>query len=150
MGTGLPLDQYKANIWQIVQETLAADIKVLIFTTTVIHQDPNSGRSVTSAPYNDFLKELAAEKKLPVAELNAATQEEIRNTLHASLLLTVDGVHLNVAATSLWPRVLRGSGLNHAQVQKALDSRLAHVVFTTAGAAPRFSVCPMRRAWGGR
>ena len=70
---GVPLDQYKKNITEIVDKCEAAHIKVMILTSTMINEVPNDNNTKL-AGYNEFLRELAKEKKLPVGDLN----EEMR------------------------------------------------------------------------
>lgn len=120
---GVPLDQYQANITQIVDRAQAAGIKVMILTSTMIGEDqPNANNQKLSA-YNDFLKALAAQRKLPLADLNAAMQAEVQATPHVGNLLTVDGVHMNpMGNVMMATHVLKAFGLSNAQLQKARDT----------------------------
>jgi lysophospholipase L1-like esterase len=119
---GVPLDQYKANITQIVEKAQAAGIKVVVLTSTMIHEDqPNEDNQKLTA-YNDFLKSLAAEKNLPVADLNAMMQEQVK-TPHKGNLLTVDGVHMNPVGNEMMASgVLKAFGLSDAQLQTAREA----------------------------
>src|SRR5579864_5497936 len=73
---GVPLDQYKQNITQIVEKAQAAGIKVLILTT-MITENPEEPNNQKLAAYNDFLRELAKEKKCLLADLNGAMQKDL-------------------------------------------------------------------------
>ena len=75
---GVPLDKYKENITQIVEKCAAAGVKPVILTATVIHEKLDNTENGKLAAYNDFLRELAKEKKLPLADLNAMFQERIK------------------------------------------------------------------------
>lgn len=119
---GVPLDKYKANITQIVEKAQAANIKVVILTSTMIGEDQPNDNNQKLIPYNDFLKSLAAEKRLPVADLNAAMQTEVA-VPHKGTLLTTDGVHMNPLGNQMMAAgVLKAFGLNEAQLQKARDA----------------------------
>ena len=63
---------YKKNITEIVNKAEAAGVKTVILTATVIKEDLNSPENQKLAPYNDFLRQLAKEKHLALADLNAA------------------------------------------------------------------------------
>lgn len=120
---GVPLDAYKTNITAIVDKATAAGIKVVLLTSTMINEDQPNANNQKLVAYNDFLKSLAAEKKLPIADLNAAMQAQIAGTPHTGLLLTVDGVHMNPFGNVMMATgVLKAFGLNDAQLQKANDT----------------------------
>jgi len=71
---GVPLDEYKKNITEIVTKAQTAGIKVVILTATMIMEDPAASNNQKLAEYNDFLRSLAKEKGLILADLNAAMQ----------------------------------------------------------------------------
>jgi len=123
---GVPLDQYKQNISQIVEKAKAAGIKVMILTATMITENPNEPNNEKLAAYNDFLRELAKEKKCLLGELNGAMQKELDEREKAGgkrgKLLTSDGVHMNPFGNVMMASgVLRGFGLSEAQMAKATD-----------------------------
>lgn len=126
---GVPLDQYKQNITQIVDRAQAAGIKVVILTSTMITENPEEPNNHKLAAYNDFLRELAKEKKCLLADLNAAMQKDLDLREKAGQkrgkLLTSDGVHMNPFGNVMMATgVLRGFGLDEAQLAKATDSFL--------------------------
>ncbi len=119
---GVPLDQYKTNITQIVEKAQAAGIKPVLLTSTMIGEDQPNANNQKLTAYNDFLKALAAEKNLPIADLNAMMQEQVK-TPHKGNLLTGDGVHMNPLGNQMMAvGVLKAFGLNDAQLQTARDS----------------------------
>ena len=71
---GVELEPYKQNIRSIVDQAQAAGIKVVILTSTLISEDPAAPNNQKLVLYNDFLRGLAKEKNLPLADLNAAEQ----------------------------------------------------------------------------
>jgi len=120
---GIPLDQYQTNITQIVDKAQAAGIKVVLLTSTMIGEDQPNPNNQKLSVYNDFLKTLAAQRKLPVADLNAAMQAAVKAMPHAGNLLTVDGVHMNPLGNVMMATgVLKAFGLGDAQLQKARDT----------------------------
>ena len=61
--TGVPLEPYKKNMTEIVDKCQAAGIKVVLLTSTMITEDAGAVFNQKLAAYNDFLRELAKEKK---------------------------------------------------------------------------------------
>jgi lysophospholipase L1-like esterase len=121
---GVPLEDYKKNIREIVDKCAAANVKVVILTATVIKEQLDSPENQKLAAYNDFLRELAKEKKLPLADLNAMFQERIKaaNTPDKKVL-TSDGVHMNGAGNEVMAEgVLRAFGVDDAGVAKAKEA----------------------------
>ncbi|BCU78590.1 SGNH/GDSL hydrolase family protein [Luteolibacter sp. LG18] len=93
---GVLLDAYKANITSIVDRAKAQSVNVIILTATPIGEDDNDNNRKLAA-YNDFLRELASQRKLPLADLNAIFQGILKPLApnNSSRILTVDGVHMN-------------------------------------------------------
>ena len=125
-GQGVPLDQYKTNITTIVDRAQAAGVKVMLLTSTMIYEDPNHKLNQNLVSYNDFLRALAAEKKLPLADLNAEMQAAKKAApAHQGNWLTGDGVHMNPRGNQMMALgVLKAFGLNEAQLQKAREAWL--------------------------
>ena len=112
---------YQKNISAIIDRATAAGVKPVILTATVIKENldnPENGRLV---PYNEFLRQLARERKLPLADLNAMCQEQIKAAKQPGVnVLTTDGVHMGVAGNKLMATgVLKAFGLSDAQIEKA-------------------------------
>lgn len=121
---GVPLDEYKKNIREIVDKCAAANVKVAILTATVIKEQLDSPENQKLAAYNDFLRDLAKERKLPLADLNEMFQERIKaaNTPDKKIL-TSDGVHMNSAGNEVMAEgVLRAFGLRDAEIAKAKEA----------------------------
>jgi lysophospholipase L1-like esterase len=115
---------YKKNIGEIVEKAQAANIKVVLLTATVIHENLESPENGQLAPYNEYLRTLAKEKKLPLADLNAMFQEKIKAANQPTKkILTGDGVHMNGDGNKLMATgVLKAFGLNDAQLAKANEA----------------------------
>ena len=121
---GVLLDQYKENITKIVDTATAAGAKVVITTATVIYEKLDSPQNVQLAPYNDFLRALAKEKNLPLADLNAMFHERIKaENKPDKKVVTSDGVHMNGEGNKLMATgVLRAMGFDDAAMAKAQES----------------------------
>lgn len=121
---GVPLDAYQQNITAIVDRCKAAGIQVMILTATMIGEDAPNANNQKLAAYNAFLRTLAKEKQCRLADLNADMQAAIQEAGPAKRgnLLTTDGVHMSPAGNMMMATgVLKGFGLNEAQIRKARD-----------------------------
>ncbi len=123
---GVDLETYKQNITSILDQCAAANIKVVILTSTMIHEDPADPLNAQLVPYNDFLRQLAKDRKLPLADLNAAMQAELATRKAAAApgargpLLTVDGVHMNAYGNQMMATgILQAMGLTTDQLASA-------------------------------
>ena len=144
--TGVALEPYKQNIRTIVDRAEAAGIKVVILTATLITEDPAVANNQKLATYNDFLRELAKEKKLPLADLNADEQVELKRMAAEKpvkgSVLTMDGVHPNALGDEMMATgILKTFGLSDEQLaqqrQAWLDLANAAQVKLTVKMTPR-------------
>lgn len=115
---------YKKNITAIIDQAQAAGVKPVMLTATVIQENLDSKENGLIAPYNSFLRELAKEKKIPLADLNTMFQERIKAENKPNVkVLTSDGVHMNGEGNKLMAiGVLQALGLNAAELDKAKAS----------------------------
>jgi lysophospholipase L1-like esterase len=132
---GVSLEDYKKNITEIVDRCSKAGVKVVILTATPIKENENDNNRKL-AGYNEFLKGLAAERKLPLADLNAAMWEELNKPTQPRPVgdfLTSDGVHMNPLGDEIMATgVLEAFGLDAAQIAKAREAWLARPVSVKA------------------
>ena len=144
--TGVALEPYEENIRAIVDRAQAAGIKVVILTATMITEDPAAANNQKLAAYNDFLRALAKEKNLPLADLNADEQAELKRLAAEKPVqgntLTADGVHPNALGDEMMATgILRTFGLSDEQLlqqHKAwLDLANAAQVKITVKLTPR-------------
>jgi lysophospholipase L1-like esterase len=117
---GVPLDQYKINITSIVDQAQAAGIKVMIMTSTPIDEDPTNANNTKLADYNNFLKQLAAQDNLPLADVGAAMANVYMIHPGPTHYLTVDGVHpIGLGNEVMAIGILKAFGLNDDQIATA-------------------------------
>ena len=133
---GVPLEDYKKNIRAIIDKAQAAKIKVMILTSTMIGEDQSRELNQNLIPYNAFLREIAKEKKCPLADLSkdmlAALKampdvkgkarmfgdrnykSDIQNKL------TTDGCHMNTLGNIMMAKgILRAFGLSEKKIAAA-------------------------------
>jgi len=120
---GIDLPSYKKNITAIVDQAQEAGVKVMLLTSTMIREDQSNDLNQKLAPYNEFLKTLAKEKKCLLADLNADMQAALK-TFPADApkgkQLTSDGVHMNKAGNIMMARgVAKAFGLTDKQLDES-------------------------------
>lgn len=143
---GVPLEDYKKNITSIVDKAQAAGIKVVILTSTMIGEDQANPNNQKLISYNEFLRDLAKEKKCLFADLNGEMQAALAAAVKAQAkpgnkgnLLTSDGVHMAFAGNQMMALgVLKGLGLNAAELAKAGNGWLD--IPNTANAAAKMNL----------
>jgi lysophospholipase L1-like esterase len=119
---GVALDQYKENITKIIDQCQAANVKVMILTSTMIKEDQANELNQKLAPYNEFLKTIAKEKNCLLADLNADMQAAVAKATATPKvnLLTRDGVHMNAAGNRMMATgVLKAFGMTDEQIATA-------------------------------
>lgn len=112
---------YKKNITAIIDQATAAGVKPVMLTATVIYENLDSKENGLLAPYNDFLRQLAKQKKVPMADLYAMFEERIKaENKPNEKVLTSDGVHMNTEGNKLMAiGVLKAFGLNETEIARA-------------------------------
>ncbi|MBK8094230.1 MAG: hypothetical protein IPK32_20245 [Verrucomicrobiaceae bacterium] len=115
---------YKKNITAIIDQAQAAGVKPVMLTATVIQENLASKENGLLAPYNDFLRQLAKDKNVPMADLYALFEERIKaENKPKAKVLTSDGVHMNTEGNKLMAiGVLKAFGLSDAEIEKAKAS----------------------------
>jgi lysophospholipase L1-like esterase len=152
---GVALDPYKANITQIVDKCTAAGIKVLILTATVIGEDLPNDNNQKLAAYNDWLRQFARERNLPLAEENGAFQAAIKaappEPWQGYRVLTNDGVHPNPDGHQLMARtILQGFGATDVQLAQVAAAWQTMPASAYLDFRSEFAVGPMTIAQYGK
>lgn len=139
---GVELPEYQKNIREIVEKASEAGVKVMILTSTMIGEDPGKATNKRLEPYNDFLRQLAKEKNLPLADLDREMRETLKKMPDEKgkarmygepdcdrmikNKLTTDGCHMNPLGNIMMAKgVLRTFGLPEAKIASAEKSWLA-------------------------
>lgn len=120
---GVPLEEYKKNITEILDRCQKAGVKVMLLTSTQIQLPVDNPNNLKLVGYNEFLRDAAKQRNLPIADLNAAMLAEQERLAAAGTKrsLTTDGVHMNHYGNLMMARgVLRSFGLDDAQLATAL------------------------------
>lgn len=121
---GTELATYKKLITSIVDRATKANIKVIIMTASMIKEDQKNALNRKLIPYNDFLRQLAKERKLPLADINLAMQKAIQCPRLKDVRgpkVTYDGVHMNGRGNIMMAlEVLRAMNVD-AKILKALE-----------------------------
>jgi lysophospholipase L1-like esterase len=109
---------------------------VVILTSTMIGEDPERELNKNLIPYNDFLRQLAAEKELPLADLSKDMHAQLKAMPDAEgkakmfgepnyqrnikNKLTTDGCHMNKLGNIMMAKgVLRAFGLSEDKIAAA-------------------------------
>ena len=121
---GVPLDEYQKNIRAIVDQAAAAGAKVVLLTSTPIGENSQFGMNLAQNFFNGFLRKLAEEKKLRLADLSEMFWAELKvKGEPGKNVLTTDGVHMNAEGNKLMARgVLKALGANEAELKKAEEA----------------------------
>ncbi|MEI6196654.1 MAG: GDSL-type esterase/lipase family protein [Verrucomicrobiota bacterium] len=123
----VPLDTYKTNITALVEKVQAAGVRLVILTATMAGEDQSDRFNQKLIGYNDFLRQLANQKGLPLADVNRQMQAAIKQAkaenapqANKSNYLTIDGIHMAPPGDQMMAEVvLRTFGLNDAQINAA-------------------------------
>ena len=133
---GIGIDEYKKNITEILDKCQKAGIKVMVLTSTMIGEDPSKELNQDMIAYNEFLREIAKQRELPLADLNADMQAQLATIPdvpgkpknfgkffyggEVKNKLTTDGCHMNAEGNKMMARgILRAFGMSDAELAKA-------------------------------
>lgn len=119
-GVGIKLEDYRKNITAMLDAAAKAKVAVVVMTATPIGEALDNENNAKLAPYNAFLRSIARERGLPLADAAADLQNAIVTLGRTEGAVTADGVHMNALGNRLMARaVLRALGLEDAQLVKA-------------------------------
>ncbi len=124
---GVSLDRYKKEITSILDKADKAGIKVIVLTATMIKEDAQNELNKKLIPYNEFLRQIARERKYLLADLNADMQKIVaeskaKNPKYRGNFLTSDGVHMAGAGNEMMARgILKQFGMTDAELDKVKE-----------------------------
>lgn len=121
---GVNLEDYKKNISSIVEKAQAANIKVILLTSTMIGEDQANPNNQKLMPYNEFLRALAKEKNCLLADLNADMQAAVaKANTPGKNALTGDGVHMALPGDMMMATgILKALGMDEKEIAKSQDA----------------------------
>jgi len=136
-GWQVGFDDFKKHVTTILDKAQAAGVKVIILTSTLYNDtDPDNATNQKAAPYVEHLRQTAKERKLPLADLNAAHRAEMarlksENSPRKTLLC--DGIHMAPRGDMMMATgVLKTLGFTDEQIAKAkekwLDAAYRHPI----------------------
>lgn len=122
----IPLEQFAANVTEIVDRCEKAGTKPILLTPSLIGEDPSNDDNRRLAPYADWVRSFARERSIPLADVNAAMQEAVKTNpvpwLAANRWYTTDGVHMNPRGFRMMARtVLKTIGLSRDEIDSQYD-----------------------------
>ncbi|MFN3651436.1 MAG: SGNH/GDSL hydrolase family protein [Armatimonadota bacterium] len=117
----IPLADYERNVEEMIRRAKDAGAKVVLFTTTIFEDEPESIRNLRIASYNDALRRLAKQHDVTLADQNAAFMDAwARSRQSGGGKLTSDQVHLAPAGDELMARTaLRALGVSEKRLDAA-------------------------------
>ncbi len=123
-GKGVDLPTYKTNVRATVEEVTAAGARMMLLTPTLHGEAADTENNKELAGYVAFMRELAKEKGLLLADLHADMRRFVDTADHAveppGRLVTCDGLHMNPVGNMVMARgVLRAFGLGDAEIATA-------------------------------
>ncbi|HLK56254.1 MAG TPA: SGNH/GDSL hydrolase family protein [Chthonomonadaceae bacterium] len=129
---GVPPDAYRKNVEEMITMAEQANVKVVVLSTTVIHEELDNRENAKIAGYNAALRDLAHKHKALFVDYQKPFQALIntyrKQTGARDNLLTVDGVHMNALGNKVMAyTLLSGLGITpeaRAEVKGAVEQAL--------------------------
>ena len=119
---GIELEPYKKNITAILDKCAAAGVKVIILTPTLCNDGPGwekHGYNRKLEGYCEFLRNVAAERKLPLADLNALHRATLESADLPPEGVTYDNLHMNGYGNRMMAKgILRTMGLDEELLKR--------------------------------
>ena len=119
---GVPLEEYRKNMTEIVDRIQKSGAQVLLLTATPIYEDLNSRENQMLKDYNELLRQLAKDKNLVLCDLFSHFAELYKQKLNDENLLTTDGVHMKPRGNRLMAReILKSLEATPQQLRRTED-----------------------------
>ena len=119
---GIELEPYKTNITAILDKCAAAGVKVIVLTPTLCNDAPgwkNHGYNRKLDKYCEFLRKSAAERNLPLADLNEMHKRILDSADCPKEGVTNDRLHMNNFGNLMMAKgVLQAMGLTEEEIAR--------------------------------
>lgn len=127
---GIPLPEYRQHVEEMISQAEKLGAKVVVLSTTVIHEDDTNKENAKLKGYNAALRDLAKKHHATFVDYQkpfwALIDTYHKETGGHDLLLTVDGVHMNGEGNKVMAHtLLTGLGISpvaQQAVQGAVDA----------------------------
>lgn len=107
---GVPLEEYREKVTEMITRAQKAGIKVALMTTTIIQENLASIENQKLEPFNEAIHRLADKHDCLLIDQNNAFKKALepfqKPDMNNSGLLTTDGVHMNEKGNWLMARTL--------------------------------------------
>jgi lysophospholipase L1-like esterase len=104
-GFGVNLPDYIAKVEEMVSSAKNGSVQVVLLSPTLVYEDLSCSENVRLTEYCNAERKIASKYHVPFVDLNRAFREAVGDYQKfagkRSLLLTVDGVHMNDAGNGL-------------------------------------------------
>jgi lysophospholipase L1-like esterase len=118
-------EDYRRNVAAMIEAAKKAGAKVVLFTTTIFEDEPESARNLRVALYNDELRDLAKAYGVTLADQNLAFMKAWARNRPQNVRLTSDQVHMAAPGDRLMARTaLVAMGVSEKRADEALDAAL--------------------------
>lgn len=127
----VPLLEYRANVASMLTAARQAKVQVVLFTTTIFEDEPESIRNLKVSAYNRTLRELAKLYGVPLADQNQAFMQAWARNRGTGIRLTNDQVHMARPGDTLMARTaLLSFGIPEERVDEAQAEALKRLTAT--------------------
>ncbi len=128
---GVPLADYIRDINAILDKCAAAQIKVIILSATPVVEEPEHVANKNLVEYNNALRAIAAERRLPLIDLNKTFNNIIEKKKDKSVrYLTKDGTHMNPRGNAvIAAQILKFCFHDNPGVMQRVSEKLTKTVY---------------------
>lgn len=127
---GVPLEDYRKNVDEMIRRARSSGIRVVILSATVIHEDLKGPENTKAEKYNAALKDLAGHYHLLFVDYQKPFRALItayrQDTGARDNLLTVDGVHMNAEGNRVMAHTLLSALGVSPEAQASVDAAVAN------------------------
>lgn len=124
---GIPLEAFRENVTAMLEAARTAGARVILFTTTIFEDEPDSPRNKKALAYNRVLRELARRPSVDLADQYVACRDAWKSArASGGPRLTIDQVHMAPAGDRLMAKVaLLALGVRERDLDEVLPDPTA-------------------------